>query len=311
MARQVLHESFTTLLERKGARWRAVLITPGQGSSGFYAESMLEANLHAFEGNVVKNYFKHPEKPGAQRDPRDQWGYVEEGTVRYEPGVGVVGEINVLDHWKPVIESLAKAGQASLSVYISAERDSDGNVTALYPHVKNSVDLVDYPGRPGSALTEQMLESALAGFNEPAVEASAEEKEDPMTPEELKAALAEALAPVIAFVTKEKDSADEQVQAEADAKAVDKAVEERLAAIAEKEAAIAAAEDLSPKQIESLKAAAHKGEDITQLLEDAKAIAADFKTLSESHDVEGYGRVVESAGNSNDDFTVAGFGGSF
>lgn len=314
---QLVHESHTTQLERSAStgRWKAVLITPGQGSSGFYSEAMLRENAHVFNALPVKNYFMHPATPGAQRDPRDQWGYLEPGTAKYEEGLGVTGEINVLEHWKPVVESLAKAGQAPLSVYVSADKDAEDNITQLFEHVKNSVDLVDYPGRPGSGLTEQLLESARAATTPPAA-ASAEEKEgkhmlDKETQDAIKAAVAEALAPVLTAITEKKDAITADVKAEADAEAVATAVSEALAGFEERIKAIAAVESLSPKQVETLTTAAKSGDDasFTQALEDAKAIAEEFTHVSESNDVIGHGRVVEGSNASTDDFTVHGFGG--
>lgn len=317
---ELIHESLTTVLERSAStgRWKATLITPGKGSSGFYGEAMLRENTDVFNGLPVKNYFMHPKEPGAQRDPRDQWGYLEPGTAKYEEGLGVTAEINVLEHWRPVVESLAKAGQAPLSVYMSAEKDSEGNITALYPHVKNSVDLVDYPGRPGSALTEQLLESARAGADHKPAAASAEEKEgkhmlDKETQDAIKAAVAEALAPVLTAITENTKAAKADVQAEANADAVATAVSEALAGFEERIKAIKAVESLSAKQVEVLTAEAKTADDesFTRALEDAKAVAEEFTNkITESNDdiVTGHGRVVEGAAG-DFDFAIHGFGG--
>lgn len=275
----LLHETHKALLERKGSRWRAVLITPGEGSSGKYAPEMLERFGPIAFPKGSSNWFKHPNYPGEQRDPRDRWGYVATDPV-FEEGVGVTAEIELLPHWKDVVESLAEAGHASLSIYAMGDTDEFGNVTALLPDVTNSIDLVDYPGRPGSGLTEQMLESARAGYKKPAAASAEENKEHDMDKEILEAlnALSESLKPVVDFVTEKKDAAERSAQAEADAEAVERGVAEAVTAYEEKVTAIEAVENLSPKQVESLKSAAKRGEDITEPLAEAKAVAEDFAT---------------------------------
>lgn len=276
---KLLHETHKALLERKGSRWRAVLITPGEGSSGKYSPEMLETFGAIAFPKGSKNWFMHPNYPGEQRDPRNQWGYLATDPV-FENGVGLTAEVEILPHWKDVVESLAEAGHANLSIYAMGDTDEFGNVTALLPDVTNSIDLVDYPGRPGSGLTEQMLESARAGYKKPAAASAEENKEHDMDEKILEAlnALTESLKPVVDFVTEKKDAAEGARQAEADADAVAKGVSDGIAAYEEKVTAIDAVENLSPKQVESLKSAAKRGEDITEPLAEAKAIAEDFTT---------------------------------
>jgi len=308
MAAKLLHES-NVRLERKGSRWRAVLITPGQGSSGTYSEQMLEQFGAIAFPKGTSNWFKHPEWSGEQRDPRDRWGYLEDAPT-YEPGVGLVAEINVFPHWRDVIDALAESGHAHLSIYAMGDSDDYGNVTALLPDVKNSVDLVDYPGRPGSGLTEQMLESARAAYKKPAAAVAEEKKEHVMDEKVLEAltALTESLKPVVDFVTTQKEAAERGAQATADAEAVERGVEAGIAAYDEKVTAIDAAEGLSSKQVETLKGAAKRGEDITEKLAEAQAIANDFKQLHESAGTPAAGGfITESKTGPVEDFKIEGW----
>lgn len=304
--RKLLHESGAAALKREGANWLATLVTPGQGSSGFYDEAMLARDAPTTFPAGTKLFFKHPESDTEQRDPRDQWGFLGEDAF-YESGAGVRGKIQVLEHWKPVVNALGEAGQASLSIYAMGESDEDGNVTQLLPDVQNSIDMVAYPGRPGSGLTEKMFESARAASSKTPDAASAQvhQKKEGNMEEELKAlkALVESLVTQFAaFVTESKAAAKADAVAEANADVIEKAVEEALSTYDEKVAAIDAA-DLLASQVESLRAAARAGQDVAPLIESAKKVVDEAKaTLTESAS-HGYGRVVEGAG-ADDDFQI-------
>jgi hypothetical protein len=300
MSKKLLHESITTPLKREGSRWRAVLITPGQGSSANYSESALQASVSAL-GNGTKNWFKHPEKASDQRDPRDQWGVIPE-SVSYEPGVGLVAEIQVLPHWKELVDSLAEAGQAELSIWAMGDTDEQGNLISLTEDVQNSVDLVGYPGRPGSGLTEKMYESARAGSAQVPDVTSAQVKKEGTMDKEILDALTALKTSFDTFATDSKETVKAVAQAEADAGAIDTAVETAIESYDAKIAAITAA-DLLPSQVESLRAEAKLGHDVTPLIESAKKIVAEAKTLVEAADAVVTGRVVEGAADA--DYTVA------
>lgn len=298
MPKVLLHESSATPLKREGSVWSAIYITPGEGSSGKYSDEMLAEYAPAAFPVGTKHYFKHPDHPGDQRDPRDQWGVTIEGKG-YENGKGYSGAIQVLPHWQTVVDSLAEAGQASLSIWAMGETDEDGNVTALYPDVQNTVDLVAYPGRPGSGLTEKMFESARAASGKPTVEASAGEKEGNMD-KEIKELLEALIAKFDTFVTESKTAAQADAKAEADADAIETAVEAAVKSYGEKVKTIDAAEGLLPSQKKDLLAAAERGEDVAPLIESAKAIVTEAKkVLVES----GSGYVVSTA--SDEDWSVS------
>ena len=292
MTAKLLHESSAKLREASGNRWKATLITPGIGASGSYAESMLSEHAASAFPKGTKLWFMHPKKgEGAgQRDPRDQWGFLAED-AHYEPGVGIVGEPEVLPHWREVVESLGV--QASLSVWVMGESDEEGNITALLAEETNSIDIVSYPGRPGSGLTEKLYESALAASAKPGATSAPESTKEGKKMEEKLDAL---IALFSTFVTESKAAATASAVAEADADAIEtaktEAVEAAVAAYDAKVAAISAAEDLLPSQIESLRAAAKAGDDITPLIESAKAVVAEFKTVTGT---AGTGRVTESS----------------
>lgn len=148
---------------KAGENWRAVLITPGKGSSGFYSEAMLKEHGPKAFPRGTHSYVDHPVNDGEVRSPKNLMGVLAED-ARYEDGVGLVAEVQIMPHWKDFVEAVAP--HTGLSIYAMGEgsRDDDGQIVveALVPNIQNSVDLVSYAGRPGSGLAEKLYESALA-----------------------------------------------------------------------------------------------------------------------------------------------------
>lgn len=143
--------------------WRAVLITPGKGSSGIYSESMLKEYGPVAFPKGTHSYVDHPVTEGEIRSPKNLMGVLAED-AHYEDGLGLVAELEVMPHWKEFVEAVAP--HTGLSIYAMGEgsRNDDGDVVVetLVPNTQNSVDLVSYAGRPGSGLAEKLYESALA-----------------------------------------------------------------------------------------------------------------------------------------------------
>jgi hypothetical protein len=190
----------TTAPVKAGNNWRAVLITPGQGSSGFYSESMLrEFGPTAFPKGT-HSYVDHPKDESDGRSPKNLMAVLAED-AHYEDGVGLVAELAVMEHWKEFVEAVAP--HTGLSIWASGEgaRDDEGTlvVESLVPNTQNSVDLVSYAGRAGSGLAEKLYESAIRmqfsseGTETPMVEEAVTNKEEGipvMTIEELSAQIA-------------------------------------------------------------------------------------------------------------------------
>lgn len=188
-------ESAVAPIKTEGGNWRAVLITPGKGSSGIYTESMLKEHGPIAFPKGTHSYIDHPTKEGEVRSPKNLMGVLAED-ARYEEGVGLVAELQVMPHWKEFVEAVAP--HTGLSIYAMGEGDynSDGEfvVESLTPHTQNSVDLVSYAGRPGSGLAEKLYESAIAAFVEngaATAETETENMEGTPDMEELKAMVEE------------------------------------------------------------------------------------------------------------------------
>ena len=156
---------------KNGNHWRAVLITPGKGSSGVYTESMLREHGPKAFPKGTHSYVDHPAHEGEIRSPKNLMGVLAED-ARFEPGVGLVAELEVMPHWKEFVEAVAP--HTGLSIYAMGDGKYDENgdmvVESLIPHVQNSVDLVSYPGRPGSKLADKLYEAAIAMVQEQVAE---------------------------------------------------------------------------------------------------------------------------------------------
>lgn len=160
-------ESAIAPIKTEGGNWRAVLITPGKGSSGIYTEGMLKEHGPVAFPKGTHSYIDHPVKEGEVRSPKNLMGVLAED-AHYEEGVGLVAELQVMPHWKEFVEAVAP--HTGLSIYAmgdgSYNDEGDLVVESLTPHTQNSVDLVSYAGRPGSGLAEKLYESAIAAFVE-------------------------------------------------------------------------------------------------------------------------------------------------
>jgi hypothetical protein len=150
----------------QSGNWRAVLITPGKGSSGVYTESMLRQYGPAAFPKGTHSYIDHPTSESEVRSPKNLMGVLSEDAY-YEDGVGLVAELQVMPHWKDFAEAVAP--HTGLSIYAMGEgsvnNDGDTIIESLIPDPMTSVDLVSYAGRPGSGLAEKLYESALAAFD--------------------------------------------------------------------------------------------------------------------------------------------------
>lgn len=149
--------------EKVGNRWRAVLITPGKGSSGIYSEETLRKSGPTAFKKGTHSYVDHPRQEGDVRSPKNLIGVLSED-ARYEDGIGLVAELDIMPHWKEFVEAVAP--HTGLSIYAMGEGGyNDAGeiiVESLVPHTQNSVDLVSYPGRPGSKLADKLYEAAIA-----------------------------------------------------------------------------------------------------------------------------------------------------
>lgn len=289
-------------LRESGGRWLINVITPGVGSSATYREEILARDAATAFPRGTKLWFKHPQEGehAGSRDPRDQWGVLDEDAA-WSPEAGAVqAPARVFKHWAPVVDSIGE--DAELSVFVWAEVDDNGEAAALLPHRTNSVDMVSYAGRPGSGL-DRKIEAAREAANEPGVTSASQEKENDMEKAEVEAILDAKLTPIVAFVNESTANKAAEAQAKVDAEAIATATKGAIEKFRESMKRIDDAELLEPIA-ESLTERAAAGEDITEAIitkakeQSDKLFEAAKTRLGESHDGEddGFvGRVFEGA----------------
>jgi len=308
--RKLLHEAGTLTKPVAGASTYPIrIISEGKGSSGVYSRELLAEYKDAFEGAL--SFMNHPLDP-AKPHLRDVTGIAGRlvGSVEAKE---VDGEFGLYSEYKPdprwagFVEEYADS--LGLSIYISGDGREEGGEYIVESFDGSdpyrSVDVVIAAGRGGrferARESLRAIESSLGSPTGEKPEATSaqetQQKENHMEKEILEAltAIKEALVPVVSFVTESKAAATATAQAEAQAEVDDKAVAEALDAYEKDVAAIDAA-DLLPSQVESLRSAAKRGEDIAPLIESAKKIVDEAtQALSEGTVVSGAGRVTESA----------------
>jgi hypothetical protein len=294
---KVLIESAQTATKTSTGRFRAILAVPGKGSSGTYSAEMLKRYGPVAFPPGMKAYINHDEK----RDARDLLGHYPEGAVwdENEGAEGaLVSELEPLPSKVDFVEEVAP--HVALSLFALGKADTAGNITELIYHRTNGVDMVGYGGLEGSKLGEKISEAALSLLQErAAASADHEREEESMTPEEMKALLAEVLAPVFTFVSEQKQAAEAARLAAEEADKGDKAptVKEAVAAYATESEKVKA-EKLFPTQEAAILAELAEGKDISKLLEDAKKIRDEATTtITESFSSTG-GRRVDTGSDS-------------
>ena len=281
-----LRESTTTAPVRKGSRWRTIVATPGQGSSGYYSEEVLKRDAEKIISPGGQSFINHD----MSRNPKDLIGYFPEGSYWSEEDNAVVADLEVFSHWKDFVTEVAP--HVGMSIFALGEADSEGNVTAIIEDDLNGCDLVARPGLKGSKL-DKLYESAVAGSGGKPSTTVVQENEGMMMDQEIKDAF-KALTDQISALVAEKDATiAAEAQAKVDTDAVAQALESYSAAVD----AVEKAELLDVQRAEILEAA-KRGEEVAPLIEsaikvrDAAVEAARAKVAEEG----GAGRILgESA----------------
>lgn len=215
---------------RSGDYWKAVLITPGKGSSAIYTEEVLRRDGAIAFPAGTHSYINHLQE-GDVRSPEKLWGVLAED-ARYEDGIGLVAKIKVLPHWADFVEAVAPHTGLSIFAEGHGSRNDDGEilVESLVANPMNTIDMVSWPGREGSGLEQKLYESAVSASesnNSVAtgdVDSIIEKGNSDMEikelseqiaemPELIAAAVAEALAPAVE--PEEKEEVDVEAIAEA------------------------------------------------------------------------------------------------
>jgi len=224
MTTLTVQETSTALKPEADGSFLAVLITPGQGSSGFYSEDMLRETGPAAFPAGTHSYLNHEE----QRSP-DKLLAVTIEDAWYKEGTGLVARTKPMAHWRDFVNEVAPYVGLSISAAAEGEKGVvEGMETlvveSLVPHPMNTVDLVSYAGR-GGHIAEQLVEAALSTQTEPSAGTGKKEIEMATVEEKL-----DALTGVVTtFVSAQEQAAEAREEAE---KVDERIAEERKAAVA-------------------------------------------------------------------------------
>lgn len=288
MAKINLRESVAEAPVKKGNRWRVIVARPGQGSSGNYSEDLFRRDAAKIIAPGAQSFINHDDT----RNPKDMIGFYPEAAYFDDAENAVVAELEVFSHWRKFVEEVGP--HCGISLYALGEADGDGNVTQIIEDRLNGADLVARPGLVGSGLAEKLYESAVAAGSdkEPTVTV-AEDERNKLMEKEILDALNGVKDSLAALVADKVQKEAETVQVEADAKAVQTAVEHYDAAVK-----MVTDADLFESQRESILAAAKKGEDVTGLVESAKRVKDEaVKAVTESAAQAGSNGVVLDSGS--------------
>lgn len=309
--RKFVQEASKLAKKSSDGTYRVVLITEGEGSSGRYSGELISRSEHVWEGSP--SFLNHPIDPNKPhlRPVESIAGRFSNLAVEDGPiGRQLAADFKPRSEYATFIEEFADI--LGLSIFCAAEGEvmEDGRLDvqefdATDPY--RSVDIVVAAGRGGrfkrAEESLRVIESSLGTpeGNQPAAEASAEEKEGEIMEEVLKAieALTASLQPVITFVNESAAAKAGETQSEATAEALETARAEGVKAATESLTAIDAAA-LPAKIAEGLKAKVLEGKDVTEAIADAKAV---LEAAKEAEGDKPFGHVIESAGKPADAIT--------
>lgn len=305
-----IREAFGAVTSTQGGgKYRIKVIQAGQGSSAFYPSAILERDgAKAFPAGT-KIFANHPtEQESYERPERDVTKIVGKTLTDafYEDGA-LYADVYFSEKFASHIDEFKDT--LGMSIYASGgfevkevENQPVKVLTEFFDDPFNSIDVVTVPGA-GGAIMERLTESykRAVSVEEPTV-ALTEGKEEKGNIVEEK--VLEAIEGLQALVESLLAAKVEEVKAEADAEAVAVEAEARIEAYDAAVAAIEAAE-LLPSQAASLREAAKRGEDVTEAIEAAKAVALEAKeTFGAKAETVETGRIGESA--TVEDYRIAG-----
>lgn len=277
MTKRNLIEAATLVSESasEDGTWKVRLISEGKGSSGTYTASLLENHHHALD--EVLSFKNHPT---GWDGPETRDFTMIAGEIKGQTWVenDERGLKAVYGNYLPDPEYKEKIARyknkLGLSIYIEGSGyvdEASGEFIVDWFNPEDpyaSIDVVIAPGARGGFMEslKKTYDSRRSESEKPGVTSAQEIGKLSMEKDvEERFTALEALLQTL--VAKEQDSKAEAAQAEADKDAGRKAVEAYDAAVVAIDAA-----DLPEKVVESLRAQAKEGNDVTALIEQAVAI---------------------------------------
>lgn len=172
-------------IESSGGIFRVRLISPGQGSSGFYSRELLEEYIPGALPIGTALYYDHTDGDDefvrdGTRSSKDAIGYIET-TPRWE-GDGMYANVRFVKRVSEDLDVLKNTLGLSIEVH-SGKKDAENNILELHYTEWNSVALVPVPGRDGRIIS-RIYESLRLPNEE---EREVQESDKKMTEEQFKA----------------------------------------------------------------------------------------------------------------------------
>lgn len=288
MTKRTLVESTGTLSHGRNGLFEIKLIGADiQGSSGYYPREVLERDGSAAFPKNTKVYLDHPSLDEAENRPersvRNIAGYLTEDAEMREDGL--YGKVQFGRDYQTLIEDFAPILGMSIRApgEIEESEDESGimvkNVTAIYSHPMNSVDVVTVPGAQGAivgALNESFREIS---------EGKETERTVPVDEKDIQAIVAgviEALQPTFDAVA---TIAESLKPAEEEETGPD------LAEVTESAVAAGLTKTARGRVVEAVKA----GTPVEEAIETEKAIAAEILAEAKVEDHDGETGVVRGS----------------
>ena len=277
MTSRTLTESSAKLVGANGV-YKAVLITPGKGSSGYYSEEMLRAFGPEAFPKGTHGYLNHLGE-GEYRSPDKLTHVLTEDAYYDETLGGLVADIKPMKHWADFMQEVSPYVGLSISAEGTGEMaEMDGEdvfvVESLLPHTMNSVDLVSYAGR-GGKIAERLAEQAIQkGTHSDSSAGTEQEGNDNMATLEEVAATVATLDANVNKIVSAQEAAEAAAVSEAE---IAEKVAEAIKAAVDATRKVAEA-GLSEKLAEKLYAQIESGDfGVEEKLTEYAEIAADVK----------------------------------
>ena len=184
MPKQITEATAGTVVPAAPGKIKVGLITPGNGSSGYYSQQVLEnAARDRVWPKGTHVFFDHPSESEMhdrpERSVRDLAAVLSEDA--YWDGVGLVAEASVIGPYRDLVTDPVFVESVGMSIRATAESragEVDGKHTTIITQLVEglSVDLVTRAGRGGRVLA--VLESARADARRAITEATANDTRD-------------------------------------------------------------------------------------------------------------------------------------
>lgn len=158
------NESAKAVLVEKDGTYEVTLLTPGQGTTAYYTEELIERDAPAAFPKGTHVYLDHLQEGEVRTTQKLVGTLVEDTTIRESDGAAI-NRLKPFRHWADFVEDIREAVALSIN---SAGKAVEGMIEgkkvvlaeSLTPSVMNTVDIVPWGGRQGSGFNES-LQSAL------------------------------------------------------------------------------------------------------------------------------------------------------